>query len=378
MKLIYISNFMNHHVKSITDELYYHLGNNFMFVETEQIKSSESLKGGELSDFADLPYLYSLYNDMYSKISEDKLLYLLQECDVIVQGAAKDKYIKSKLKQNGLIFRVSEHILKGGKLDSIRVAKYFFRNLKIRNKEVYLLSASSHAASDMRKCKSFFGKAYKWGYFPTIFNKENFDISEDISNILWVGRMIEWKHPEYIIHTAEVLRKMNISAKITAIGDGPEFQCLKSKVLEEGLEHFITFKKKVSSTEVQLEMRKSDLFLFTSDIGEGWGAVLNESLGNGCIPIANKTAGSTGFLINDRKNGFIYEDSVDSFSRALEEALTMSKKRVKEMKLACYKSIADEWSAKIAVERLLSFIESRQESPNEWIPYSEGPMSIAR
>ncbi|WP_368251035.1 glycosyltransferase family 4 protein [Enterococcus sp. 2201sp1_2201st1_B8_2201SCRN_220225] len=377
MKLIYISNFMNHHVKSITDELYYHLGDDFMFVETEQIRSNQSLKGGELSDFVDLPYLYSLYNDTYTKISEDKLLFLLKECDVIIQGAAKDKYIKSKLRQNGLIFRVSEHILKGGKWDLIRVVKYFLRNLKIRNREVYLLSASSHAASDMRKCKSFFRKSYKWGYFPTIFNEGNLDISGYITNILWVGRMIEWKHPEYIIYTAKILRKRNISAKITAIGNGPELQCLKSKVIEEGLDHFITFKKTVSSDEVQREMRKSDLFLFTSDIGEGWGAVLNESLGNGCIPIANKTAGSTGFLINDRRNGFIYDDSVDSFSRTLEEALTMSKDRVREMKLAAYKSIEDEWSAKIAVERLLSFIDSK-ESADEWNPYPEGPMSIAR
>ena len=143
------------------------------------------------------------------------------------------------------------------------------------------------------------------------------------------------------------------------------------------MDHFITFKKTVSSDEVQREMRKSDLFLFTSDIGEGWGAVLNESLGNGCIPIANKTAGSTGFLINDRRNGFIYDDSVDSFSRTLEEALTMSKDRVREMKLVAYKSIEDEWSAKIAVERLLSFIDSK-ESADEWNPYPEGPMSIAR
>lgn len=374
MKVIYVSNFMNHHVRPVADELFETLGNNFIFVETARVRSDNSLKGSEVSDFLNIPYLYSFYNSSYNLISEKKLISLLEGCDVVIQGDTSDKYIKANLKKNKLIFRVSEHILKGSKLDFLRIIKYFLRNLKLRNRKVYLLCASSHTALDMRKANSFIGKTYKWGYFPTIFNKEDQCFSEKISTILWVGRMIDWKHPEYILHTARILHSENISAVINVVGEGELFDDIRQEIELAGLNQYVNFKGKLNSNQVQHEMKVADVFIFTSDKAEGWGAVLNESMGNACIPVASKLAGSTNYLVQNNVNGFIYDGSLDSFSDTLKIVLSLPDDRIKNIKKAAYNTIKEEWTSKVAVRRLIDFIES-VDDVNQLTSYHKGPMS---
>ncbi|WPG24623.1 glycosyltransferase [Enterococcus faecium] len=374
MKVIYVSNFMNHHVRPVADELFETLGNNFIFVETARVRSDNSLKGSEVSDFLNIPYLYSFYNSSYNLISEKKLISLLEGCDVVIQGDTSDKYIKANLKKNKLIFRVSEHILKGSKLDFLRIIKYFLRNLKLRNRKVYLLCASSHTALDMRKANCFIGKTYRWGYFPTIFNKEDQCFSEKISTILWVGRMIDWKHPEYILHTARILHSENISAVINVVGEGELFDDIRQEIELAGLNQYVNFKGKLNSNQVQHEMKVADVFIFTSDKAEGWGAVLNESMGNACIPVASKLAGSTNYLVQNNVNGFIYDGSLDSFSDTLKIVLSLPDDRIKNIKKAAYNTIKEEWTSKVAVRRLIDFIES-VDDVNQLTSYHKGPMS---
>lgn len=367
---------MNHHVKPIADELFETLGNSFIFVETARVRSENSLKGSEISDFLNTPYLYSFYNNSYNLISENKLITLLEECDVVIQGDTSDRYIKANLKKNKLIFRISEHILKGSKLDFLRVVKYFIRNWKLRNKKAYLLCASSYTASDMIKASSFKGKTYKWGYFPTIFNEEVQYFSEKICTILWVGRMIDWKHPEYILHTARILHSENISAVINVIGEGELFDDIRKEIGLAGLNQYVNFKGKLNSNQVQHEMKAADVFIFTSDRAEGWGAVLNESMGNACIPIASTLAGSTNYLVQNNVNGFIYDGSLDSFSDTLKIVLSLPGDRVKSIKKAAYNTIKDEWTSKVAVRRLIDFINSI-DSVKQSTLYCKGPMSKA-
>ena len=54
-------------------------------------------------------------------------------------------------------------------------------------------------------------------------------------------------------------------------------------------------------------MRKHTIFLFTSDRNEGWGAVLNEAMSNGCAVVASNEIGSVPYLIKDKVNGMIFK-----------------------------------------------------------------------
>jgi glycosyltransferase involved in cell wall biosynthesis len=56
---------------------------------------------------------------------------------------------------------------------------------------------------------------------------------------------------------------------------------------------------------VRDHMEAADIFLFTSDFNEGWGAVLNESMNSACAVVASHAIGSVPFLLKDGENGFI-------------------------------------------------------------------------
>ncbi len=43
----------------------------------------------------------------------------------------------------------------------------------------------------------------------------------------------------------------------------------------------------MSPDKVRAYMERADVFLFTSDFNEGWGAVLNESMNSGCAVVAS-------------------------------------------------------------------------------------------
>lgn len=375
MELIYINNIFNHHSKDIADVFYRALGNQFIFVETSEPKSNRSLKGANIKTFAKLPYLYSIYQTEYNKISEQELLELTKDAKVVIQGAASDKYIYERLKLNKLTFRISEHFSKGKKWNSLRTIKYFVRNFGLNKKPIFLLNASSQVANDMLKAHSFKNKMFKWGYFPEIIQNDILPI-EQVRQILWVGRFIELKHPEIVILAAKILKDKNIDATICVIGDGPLFPSLKQQIYDYGLQDYVFFQGRQDYKEVQLAMSKSDLFLFSSDIGEGWGAVLNESMGNACIPIANIGAGSTGFLVRDEINGFIYDGSLLSFEEVFLKVLLMPSKELNYIKKNAYQTIHNLWSAEVAGTRLLDFIE-KYENENMLQEYSEGPMSKA-
>ena len=54
-------------------------------------------------------------------------------------------------------------------------------------------------------------------------------------------------------------------------------------------------------------MRNHDIFIFTSDRQEGWGAVLNEAMDSGSTVVASDAIGSSPFLIKDGQNGFLFK-----------------------------------------------------------------------
>ena len=74
------------------------------------------------------------------------------------------------------------------------------------------------------------------------------------------------------------------------------------------LQNCVSLCGSLSPEKVREYMVKSQIFLFTSDYNEGWGAVLNEAMNSACAVIASHAIGSVPFLINNKKNGLIYQN----------------------------------------------------------------------
>jgi len=353
MKVIFASNYLNHHQLSFSIEMIKETEGQFIFIATEEI-SEERVALGYTDMNSKYPWVIKAYQ---SKEEKERAIEQINQADVVIMGSAPEYLIEQRLRQNKLVFRYSERIFKnkGNAIKNfLRRIKYCFFNKNI--KRCYMLCASAYAAMDYSKLSLYVGKTYKWGYFPEL--KHYNDINSLIENkknnsILWVGRFIEWKHPEVGLEVARRLKEDGYCFNLSFIGCGELEETLKKKVKEENLENFITFLGSMSTEQVRAYMEESEIFLFTSDRNEGWGAVLNEAMNSACAVVASHSIGSVPFLIQDYENGLIFKDGqADDLYKKVKFLLDNPTLR-KKISMNAYETIYKQWNASNAAKRLI-------------------------
>ena len=374
----FFSNFLLHHQTPFCEAMIKRLGDGFRFVATEPTPD-ERLNMG-YRDYSDVSYVvYSYKDDEQYK----EALRLGSESDVVIIGSAPDVFIEKRLKQNKLTFRYHERFFKEGRwriLDPRVITAHYKQHFRYRNKNLYMLCASAYTAPDCRFIFSYPNKTYKWGYFPEISLSDYNDIESIKSKnkkvkILWVSRFIKLKHPEEVIALAEKLKLNNYDFLIEMVGVGELREHYERIVKEKNLTDQIKFSGPFPPDEVLEIMKAADIFIFTSDKNEGWGAVLNESMSAGCAVVANKEIGSVPYLINHGENGLIYsKKGGDSLYECVRRLLDNQPLRAKLQKSA-YETIKTVWNADVAAERLLTLFKNIEEGTGT--PFSYGPCSKA-
>ena len=354
MKIAFVTNFYNHHQKPLADAMYSMLGDDYHFIETKPI-SEERLNMGWGGDQRP-SYILQSYTDEASK---NRCQDIIDNADVVIYGSAPHKMMEARLKKGRLTFIYSERPYKEG-IPYIKLPLHIYKASKKyrRYKNLYILCASAYTAADFAKMWAFIGKAYKWGYFPETKEYEDIDalIEAKVPNsIMWTARMIDWKHPEKAIEVAKRLKADGYSFTLNMIGNGSLENEMRDKVIAEGLCDCVKLLGAMKPEEVRENMEKSEIFLFTSDRNEGWGAVLNESMNSACAVVASHAIGSVPFMIEDGENGYIYKDSdIDDMYLKVKRLLDNGEERKRISKNA-YLTMIKEWNAQNAAERLISF-----------------------
>ena len=373
--ITFFSNFLSHHQTPFCQAMQRLLGEGFTFVATERM-AEERLQLGfkDINDSAN--YILNSYE---SDENFQKALKLGRESDVVIIGSAPDVFIEERLKEDKLTFRYYERFFKKGKwriLDPRVLIAYYKLHFRYRKKNLHMLCASAYTASDCRFISSYPNKTYKWGYFPPVTKYESAQkiIEEKIPNsILWVARLIELKHPEAPIEVAKRLKEQGYKFKMDLIGIGPLKEKIEKLIEEYRLKDCVNLLGAMSPEKVRENMEKSQIFLFTSDKNEGWGAVLNESMNSGCAVVASDAIGSVPYLIKDGENGFTYKSGrVDELFEKVKHLIDNPEKR-KQMGLNAYETLVDTWNADCAAERLLQLIEDIQHGKE--IRFKNGPCS---
>lgn len=374
MTVVFVSNFFNHHQKPLCDAFYSILGSSYYFIETEPI-CEERLQmgwgGEEKPSYVKQSYLNNAH------LSECKAL--IDNADVVIYGNADYTLLKQRLKNKKPTYVYTERIYKkdcsGHKLSKEFLLHYRYK----KNKNAYLLAAGAFASADFAKTFTFINKAYKWGYF-TETKKHNVDSVLNIkkkASILWVARFIDWKHPEIALEVARRLKADRYSFELDMIGTGVLFEKIKSLISENGLGDCVRLLGAMKPEEVRKNMEESEIFLFTSDRNEGWGAVLNESMNSVCAVVASHAIGSVPFLIENGKNGFIYRNGdIDDLYSKIKILLDNREKR-KEISKNAYLTIVNEWNAENAARKFLGLVEALQSGEQNAFPYEEGVCSKA-
>jgi len=381
MKLTFVSNYINHHQIPLSNVLYENLGDDYAFIQTEPMEE-ERIKMGWGGDFDSLKYLNKYYEN------EEKCRELIYDSDVVIFGGCENESILSDRLQSGKpIIRYSERLYKEGqwKCVSPRGLKKKYRDhTRYSDSKVYLLCAGAYVADDFNIIRAYKGKRFKWGYFPEFIKytederKERRDVrrSHNALEILWAGRLIDWKHPESVIKAARTLDKNDIDYHIKVIGDGDMKSDIESRINKYNLSDRIEMLGSKNPTEVREIMKSSDIFLFTSDYKEGWGAVCNEAMNEGCAIVASHAAGAVPTLIKHRQNGLIFKSG--DYEQMAEEIIELSKDQKWRLSLGenAYETIEDEWNHVVAAERLLQLSQMILDDTVE--PFKSGPLSEAK
>ena len=101
-------------------------------------------------------------------------------------------------------------------------------------------------------------------------------------------------------------------------GSGEQQESTRILIGELGVSGYVHLCGNLPNAQILEEMRNHDIFLFTSDHNEGWGAVLNESMSNGCVPVASDAIGSVPYLIKNGDNGLTFKSGdLDSLEKAV-------------------------------------------------------------
>lgn len=356
MKVVFISNYLNHHQLPLSKSM---IENDieYYFIATEPIPDEQKSLG-----YSDMNHSYDFVVCSYeSEENKKKALELCLDADVVIHGSAPEYYLKERLKKGKLTFRYSERIYKQKKpfyLMHLVALKRFWQCG--RHKSMYLLCSSAYTSGDYAKTGTFLNKAYKWGYFPEVKKYDDFEnllSCKKNNTLLWVARLIELKHPEVPIEIARRLKYEGIDFQLNIIGNGKLENELKNLIINYDLKNNVRMLGSMSPEKVREYMEESEIFMFTSDRNEGWGAVLNESMNSGCAVVASHIIGSVPFLIKDGENGLIYRDGdIDDLYNKVKFLLNNKDKRA-EMGRKAYETLINEWNAENAADKFIKLAE---------------------
>lgn len=353
MKIILLSNFLNHHQKPFCDEMFRLIGKNYWFISTFPIPD-EFIRAG-YSQYENIPY-----HLMLSESTENEIAKLIIEADVVILGEAPYRLIKKRLASNKLTLKYSERILKESWLQIFNPFKLWHiinRHVRYRRKNLHLLCASAFLPLELKYFGAYPKKMYKWGYFTSVpdLDINNILNSKDkkIIQIIWVGRFIKLKHPELVLELASELKKKGYKFQITMIGSGPLWTDISENIKIKELSEYLVLKGNLNNDAVRVQMQKSDIFIFTSDRNEGWGAVLNEAMSSGCACVVADKIGSAPYLIEHEKNGLLFKSgNFKKMAYEIERLIVNENFRIYLSK-AAYDTMAKIWNPVVAANNLI-------------------------
>lgn len=377
MTFVFVSNYINHHQIPLCEALYQELGEDYTFIQTMPMEQ-ERVDMGWSVDVRSLPYVQCLYEAEYDCLKK------IAESDVVMFGwTGREDLADSRLRSGKVTLRVSERIYREGqwKVVSPRgLAAKYREHIRYRRQNVCMLCAGAYAASDFHLIGAYPDKLFRWGYFTALrtYGEEQFAHMKPCDgtlHIVWAGRFIPLKHPEYMVRLAEALRDKGYRFCIHMLGDGELEPQIRQEVENKGLtEHFL-FYGYTAPEQVRDVMEKCHIHIFTSNYLEGWGAVVNEGMNSGCVEVVNAQVGAAPYLIRHGDNGLVYpDDRYDKMEELVIDLFDHWEERG-GMGRKAYETIRDVWNAEHAAKELLRF--SDRLLLGEIVPAEDGPLSVA-
>lgn len=359
MKIVFISNFLNHHQTPVAEELYRRCGEDYHFVSTTETPEA-FLKSG-YPDCREKPYNILAYK---SEELRSRAQQLVDEADVVVIGSAPYAWVENRVNAGKQVFIYSERWFKKVPRNYFSLGlwkslfKYHFKWSKKKN--VSVLCASAFLPKDLDLFGLYKGRRYKWGYFTECPQLDIDDViakrRTDVVDMFWCARFIDWKHWELPILLARRLKNSGYKFRIRMAGSGEDWEKAKKLVEAQGVGDCVSLIGNLPNAQILELMRESSIFLFTSDRQEGWGAVLNEAMAAGCAVVVSDEIGAAPFLVKDGENGLLFKCRM--FSSFYSKVCGLMDDKARWMTLAknAYRTMQEDCSPYSATSRIFEII----------------------
>lgn len=361
-KLIFISNYINHHQIPFCNSMHRLLEGKFLFIQTEPMEQERVRMGWQ--ENIEYPYLKRYYEE------PEQCRKWIAECEVAVFGGTdEESYIEERLRSGRPILRYSERLYKTGQWKAVSprgLVKKYHDHTKYRKASVYLLCAGAYVPSDFHIVRAYPGKMFCWGYFP---ETKHYDIErlmegkgrmqdgKKVPYLLWAARLIDWKHPELPLRAAAYLKEKELAFHLDMVGGGMLEPEVKELVQSLKLEDCVTLVGYQTPSQVRRRMEEADIYLLTSDRQEGWGAVANEAMNSGCALVCDHMVGAAPYLVRQGYNGYLYEDGDDRMLFETVEKLVKDEGLCSDLGRHAYDTIVNVWNAENAAQNLLELIQ---------------------
>ncbi len=353
MDLVFVSNYLNQHQLPFCTYMNEHC-DHFSFIATD----TQNIWGYQKETDAAYVHVYSQENKFHIE-------QLILSADVVIFGSTPTELITLRMEYNRLSFFYSERFYKYGvwrRWNPRTFLKLYRKILKYRKSNMYVLCASAYLPYDLKLLGFPERKCFKWGYFP---EKRTYDLEQlyvrkrrnkDVS-ILWVGRLTEWKHPDTAIALAAELKQEGYSFQLHMVGDGELKPELHNMIKKKNLADVVHLCGSKSHDRVRRYMEEADIFIFTSDRREGWGAVVNEAMNSACAVVTTHAAGCVPFLIRNDENGMIYEygNKKQLFEKI--RSLIDNAELRRRLGTCAYRTIVEQWNAESACEKFFTLCD---------------------
>lgn len=182
-----------------------------------------------------------------------------------------------------------------------------------------------------------------------------------VSDIVFVGRLIEDKHVDVLIRAVQIVRTNIPDIHCTIIGNGPEYHFLTELSKNLDIEDHITFTGFLDGKDVIRYMKSSKIMVLPST-REGFGMVVVEAFACG-LPVIGVTGEDSAVseLIDNGMNGFMVELSARTIAEKITEVLDDEESRAKMSANAIDTAKKHSWDRLVSeIEQVYEHVSKKQ------------------
>jgi hypothetical protein len=360
MRLLHVSDFVSHHQLPLARCFVSLLGkDNFRFAATHAPNVERKNLGWAVYD-----------NDQWilkpAEIESQREEYQRwwSDADVVLCGGLIIDRMQDRLSRKKLTFSMSERWWKPpigmARLLHPKFARMTWRFCQMKKSPFFHYLAIGHyAARDIRRISNFKKRLWLWAYFTSLPDPlPTPGKSEHGLSVLWAGRMLGWKRVDTLIKAFPALMRDRPDATLTLVGTGPErrrLEQLAQRLIGNDRHRFLS---SMPVREITALMRRSHVYVLPSNAYEGWGAVVNEAMGEGCSVIASEESGSARTIIRNGENGLLFPSGNWRMLGDLLRRIGRDEKLRYTLAVEGQRSIAEVWSPHVGADRFCKVVDA--------------------